>query len=179
MTMAYRRQAMRPVRLRPERPWREHERLYADLFADPAVAAALWPDALGGTRTAGQAAQMLSEDIAHWREDGFGPWVFFESATGMFVGRGGLRRTRIAGDDCVEVLYAVRSDAWGRGYATEMTFAAVEHARGMGLTDVVGIAATTNIASRRVLEKAGMHFERGTVEHAGLAHWLGRLFPSI
>jgi RimJ/RimL family protein N-acetyltransferase len=175
--MAYQ-QAIR-LRLRPERPWREHERLYIDLFADPAVAATLWPEALGGPRTAEQATEMLSADIAHWREERFGPWVFFEASTGVFVGRGGLRRTTLAGRACVEVLYAVRSDAWGQGYATEMACVAVAQARRLGLADVVGFTTTANVASRRVLEKAGMHIEQDAIEHAGISHWLGHLLPNI
>jgi [ribosomal protein S5]-alanine N-acetyltransferase len=100
--------------------------------------------------------------------------VFFERATGVFVGRGGLRRTTVAGAECVEVLYAVRPDAWGRGYATEMARLALGEGRRMGLVEVVGIAATTNVASRRVLEKAGLRIE-ATVQHAGIPHWLGRV----
>jgi [ribosomal protein S5]-alanine N-acetyltransferase len=165
------------LRLRAQRPWREHERLYADLFADPAVAATLWPGTLGGVRTREQSRGILDADIEHWLQERFGPWVFFE-AGGMFVGRGGLRRTTVAGRDCVEVLYAVRSDAWGRGYATEIAMLAVAHARRLGLTDIVGFTMTANLASRRVLEKAGMRFdERETFEYAGLTHWLGRLGP--
>jgi ribosomal-protein-alanine N-acetyltransferase len=104
--------------------------------------------------------------------------VFFETATGLFVGRGGLRRTTVAGSSCVEVLYAVRSDMWGRGYATEMATVAVAHARRLGLADVVGFTAITNGASRRVLEKAGMRFDEDSFEHVGLPHLLGRLFPN-
>ncbi len=177
MKMALR-QSIR-LRLRPERPWREHERLYVDLFADPAVGAMLWPGALGGPRTTEQAAEMLSADISHWQEERFGPWVFFEADTGVFVGRGGLRRTTIAGEKCVEVLYAVRSDAWGRGYASEIACVAVAHARELGLSDVVGFATTANVASRRVLEKSGMRIAPQTIEHAGLSHWLGRLLPNV
>jgi RimJ/RimL family protein N-acetyltransferase len=176
MNVAYR-QAVR-LRLRPERPWREHERLYIDLFADPAVAATLWPGTLGGPRAPEQTAQMLSEDIAHWREERFGPWVFFEASTGMFVGRGGLRRTTLAGNECVEVLYAVRSDAWGRGYASEIACVAVAHARRLGLTDLVGLTTTANAASRRVMEKSGMRIDDDVIEHASLPHWLGRLLPN-
>src|SRR5262249_34552297 len=107
-------------RLRPERPWREHAPLYRDLFADPAVAAALGPGAGSGPSSTPQASSLLAEDIAHWQRESFGPWVFFEAGSGMFVGRGGLRRSTVAGSRCVEVLYAVRSDAWGEGYASEM-----------------------------------------------------------
>jgi [ribosomal protein S5]-alanine N-acetyltransferase len=177
MNMAYQ-QAIK-LRLRHERPWREHERLYIDLFADPAVAATLWPGALGGPRTAEQAAEILKGDIEHWREERFGPWIFFEASTGVFVGRGGLRHTTLAGNECVEVLYAVRSDVWGRGYATEMASVAIAHARRLSLTDVVGFTTTANVASRRVLERSGMRIERDAIEHAGLSHWLGQLLPNI
>jgi ribosomal-protein-alanine N-acetyltransferase len=176
MDVAYQ-QAIR-LSLRPERPWREHERLYIDLFADPAVATTLWPGTLGGPRTPEQAVEMLNRDIEHWREERFGPWVFFEASTGVFVGRGGLRRATFEGSACVEVLYAVRSDVWGRGYASEIACVAVAHARRLGLTDVVGFTTTTNAASLRVLEKSGMRIEQETIEHAGLAHWLGRLLPN-
>jgi len=81
---------------------------------------------------------MLAGDIEHWQERSFGPWIFFEIATGMFVGRAGLRSTTIAGSECVEVAYAVRPDAWGHGYATDMAAVAVEHARHLGLVEVVG-----------------------------------------
>jgi len=168
--------AVRLTRLTHERPWREHARLYADLFADPAVAATLWPGALGGPRSDREATEMLARDIAHWHERSFGPWVFFETATGVFVGRGGLRVADIDGRKCVEVGYAVRSDAWGRGYATEMALLAVAHARRLGLTEVVGFTATSNRASRQVLERAGFRFE-SLIDHAGLPHWLGRVRP--
>jgi ribosomal-protein-alanine N-acetyltransferase len=162
-----------PLRLRPERPWQEHASLYRDLFADPAVAAALWPGGLRGLGSGRRAADLLAGDLAHWQRESFGPWVFFELATGAFVGRGGLLRSKVAGAQRVEVLYAVRRDAWGNGYATEMATLAVAHARRLGLGEVVGFTATTNAASRRVLEKAGMQF-LAIFERAGLPHWLGR-----
>jgi RimJ/RimL family protein N-acetyltransferase len=171
-------QPAKPRRLRPERPWREHAELYRDLFTDPAVAARLWPGALGGPRTRQQASEILAADISHWQRELFGPWVFFETTTGLFIGRGGLRRRTVADRECVEVLYAVRSDAWGAGYATEMAATAVAHGRRLGLTQVVGFTSTANGASRRVLEKVGMRFEE-IFEHAGLPFWLGRYRPNI
>ena len=44
----------------------------------------------------------------------------------------------------------------------------------IGLPEVVGFTLTTNVASQRVLEKAGVVYER-VLEHAGLPHWFGRL----
>jgi RimJ/RimL family protein N-acetyltransferase len=167
-----------PSRLRPERPWQEHAILYRDLFADPPVAAALWPRATGGPDSDRRALELLAGDIRHWAERSFGPWVFFEGDTGMFVGRGGLRAASVDGEECVEVLYAVRSDAWGRGYATEMATLAVTYARRLHLSEVVGFTAVSNGASRHVLEKVGMRVE-STFERGGVEHWLGRLRPIV
>jgi RimJ/RimL family protein N-acetyltransferase len=169
---------VRTRRLRPERPWLEHSRLYRDLFAHPAVAAALWPGQAIDSADDRRAAGILAADIEHWHQRSFGPWVFFESTTGMFVGRGGLRTSTVAGRECVEVLYAVRPDTWGRGYATEMAILALEHARRLQLAEVVGLAAVSNRASRRVLEKAGMRLEQ-RLEHAGLPHLLGHARPVL
>lgn len=166
------------MRLRAERPWREHEVLYRDLFADPAVAATLWPGALGGARTAEQSVQILTADIEHWQQASFGPWVFFEARSGMFVGRGGLRRCKLAGVDSVELLYAVRSDAWGDGYASEMATLAVAEARRLGLPEIVGFTATTNAASRRVLEKVGITLS-DSFQYAAMPHLIGRLSLTI
>jgi [ribosomal protein S5]-alanine N-acetyltransferase len=165
-------------RLRWERPWQEHLPLYRALFADPAVARSLWPPRGGSEPTEDRGPAVLAEDIRHWQERSFGPWVFFATESGLFVGRGGLRTTTVGERRCVEVAYAVRSEEWGHGYATEMATVAVAHARKLGITEIVGLSATTNPASRRVLEKCGMRYER-TVQRAGIAHWLGGLHPIV
>jgi [ribosomal protein S5]-alanine N-acetyltransferase len=161
-------------RLVAERPWQEHVGLYVDLFGDELVAGYLWPGALGGARTADQAGGMLAGDIEHWQRESFGPWLFFEGSTGLFVGRGGLRRTTVDGRDCVEILYAVRSDVWGQGYGSEMAMFALASARGMGLREVVGFVTVDNLASQRVMERAGMRFE-SVFERASLPHRLARV----
>jgi [ribosomal protein S5]-alanine N-acetyltransferase len=165
-------------RLRYERPWQEHLPLYRDLFADPAVARMLWPAGAPGASLEERGQAVLADDIRHWHERSFGPWAFFAADSGLFIGRGGLRTTTVAGRQCVEVAYAVRPEEWGHGYATEMATVSVVHARKLGLTEVVGLSATGNRASLRVLEKCGMHYER-TVQRAGMPHWLGGLRPIV
>jgi ribosomal-protein-alanine N-acetyltransferase len=165
-------------RLRWERPWQEHLPLYRALFADPAVARALWPAGPAPGTLEDRGEEVLAADMRHWRERSFGPWAFFSAETGLFVGRGGLTTTTVADRRCVEVAYAVRPEEWGQGYATEMASIAVGHARRLGLAEVVGLSATGNRASRRVLEKCGMRYER-TVQRAGIAHWLGGLHPIV
>jgi [ribosomal protein S5]-alanine N-acetyltransferase len=168
----------RPARLRLERPWREHLALYRDLFENSAVAARLRPGPEAGREGGPTPAEILSEDIEHWQQQSFGPWIFSETVTGVFVGRGGLRRTTVLGAGTVELLYALRPDSWGQGYATEMAMIAMVHARRLGLQEVVGFTAVENRASRRVLERAGFQFQ-AIFQHAGLPHWLGRATPGF
>jgi RimJ/RimL family protein N-acetyltransferase len=158
--------------LEVRRPVPEDAVHYAAHFGSAAVGAALWPGDLGGPRTPAEAAAIVASDIAHWVEEGFGPWACF-AADGSFAGHGGLRRTHVEGEPAVEVLYSVFPAAWGRGHATDIALQAVAFARELGLAEVVGFAWTGNPASIRVLEKAGLVFER-EFEHAGLPHWLGR-----
>jgi RimJ/RimL family protein N-acetyltransferase len=51
-----------------------------------------------------------------------------------------------------------------------MAIAAVDYARQLALPEVVGFTLITNLASQRVLEKAGLVFEC-VLEHAGFPHW--------
>jgi RimJ/RimL family protein N-acetyltransferase len=144
------------------------------LFADPLVAATLWPPPLGGPRSATQADGFFAGDAAHWARHGFGPWIFRVRESGAPVARGGLKRTTFGDDDAVEIVYAVASDAWGRGYATEIAAASLAVARADPRAgEVVALTLTTNLASQRVMEKIGLRFVR-PVTHAGLAHVLYR-----
>lgn len=91
-------------RLRGERPRRDHAALYAQLFGSDAVAATLWPPPHGGARSPEQAHELLAQDVAHWDSEGFGPWLFFETAGARFAGHAGLRCGTVGGAPSVEVL---------------------------------------------------------------------------
>jgi ribosomal-protein-alanine N-acetyltransferase len=117
---------------------------------------------------------VLRRDLAHWDEHGFGPWVLRLRDGGAFVGRGGLKHNTVEGEPTVEVLWAVVPERWGQGLATECARRAIDHARELGLPEVVAFTLPTNTASERVMQRAGM--ERvGPIEHFGLAHVLYRV----
>ena len=79
-----------------------------------------------------------------------------ERATGTLVGDAGLHPLGGTGPD-VELGYTLARAAWGRGYATELGRALVDHAFGtLGVPRVVAQVEPGNLASRRVLEKLGM-----------------------
>jgi [ribosomal protein S5]-alanine N-acetyltransferase len=157
-------------RLRGSAPSSADRDFFRALFADPKVTATIF----GSPRTPTQSDELLAKDIAHWREHGFGPWVFVDRATGAPIARGGLKRSVVAGEDVVEILYAVASAQWGRGYATEIAAAALAAARSDDrIAEVVAFTLTTNRASQRVMQKIGLRFDR-EIEHAGLPHVLYR-----
>ena len=65
-----------------------------------------------------------------------------------------------------------RAGALGSGPATELAQASVDVAFDeLGLREVVAFTLPDNVASRRVMEKAGLRYEREIV-HVGLPHVL-------
>jgi [ribosomal protein S5]-alanine N-acetyltransferase len=112
----------------------------------------------GQVQTEEQSRARLQRWVQMWDEHGFGFWLFTDGH-GPPIGHGGLFPSpRDAGE--VEVGYVIKPEHWGRGFATEMTKAALhvgfEHLR---LERIIAIAQAANVASRRVMEKCGMKFE--------------------
>ena len=153
---------------------RDAEELHA-VFADERVADWLWPDGLGGVRTLEQVRSILVRDVAHWKAHRFGAWVMRDRATRRVVGRVGLAKTHVVGEEAVEVAWAIAGDRWGEGLATESAREAVRVAFGpLGLPEVVAFTLPHNAASRGVMERLGFAYDRD-VDHAGLPHVLYRL----
>jgi RimJ/RimL family protein N-acetyltransferase len=154
-------------RLRPE-----HAPELCELLLDPRVARTLWPTV--EPPTAQDVTDSLSARIEHWDRYGFGLWFVRDRATGQMVGRGGLQHTYASGPDEVEAGWAIVPERWGEGLATELAVTCVEVAFGaLGLSEIVALAQPGNLASRRVMEKAGFEIEREII-YAQLPHLLHR-----
>lgn len=108
--------------------------------------------------------ETATEDLRHsldWyaRSEVYGFWVAVEKATGRFLGWFHLRPAPDGPPDQPELGYRLLSDSWGRGYATEGSRALID--RGFQSSDAERIVAETmavHVASRRVMEKAGMRY---------------------
>src|SRR5208283_6176634 len=119
--------------------------------------------------------QTIGQAVEHWRQKGFGSWVFHLKKEGQFVGRGGLGTHQFEGKEVVGLGYAVMPDYWNRGFATEIAAASLDVGfRHLGLTEIWSWALPDNRASQRVMEKLGFRYERN-FDFAGLEHRFYRL----
>ncbi|OJT18687.1 hypothetical protein BO221_38760 [Archangium sp. Cb G35] len=160
----------RSARMLAERPGPEDFLEWSRFRQDPRVAATL-----GGLRPEERLRRDLDAILEHWARHGFGVWMWREPADGRLIGHCGLRHYPVEGQEELELLYALRFESWGQGLATEMAAASLEVGFGrLGFEDVVAFTLTTNKASRRVMEKLGMRYERD-ITHADLPHVLFRI----
>ncbi len=86
-------------------------------------------------------------------------WTKFKllDAQGRFLGRAGFGRFDQTGE--LELGYSLMREFWGQGYASEAATALLDWIyRATPVGHVIGFAVAENMASRRVLEKAGMMF---------------------
>jgi RimJ/RimL family protein N-acetyltransferase len=94
-----------------------------------------------------------------------GGWAAMERSSDEFVGWFQLRRPQwpleASGPDDAELGYRLRTSCWGKGYGTEGAVALMDKAfTELGIERVVATTMAVNIASRRVLEKAGLRLVR-------------------
>jgi ribosomal-protein-alanine N-acetyltransferase len=146
---------------------------YEALFMDPDISAWLRPEP-EQPFSAADLAEMVADDLRHWRDAGFGPWVLVEAEGEELVGRVGLHRTSVGGELVTELAWTVKPAWQGQGLATAAAAAGVELGRSVGLEELVALVLPANVASRRVAEKVGMR-STGEVTHAGLPHLLYRV----
>jgi RimJ/RimL family protein N-acetyltransferase len=92
-----------------------------------------------------------------------GPWAIVRRSDDAVVGT--LSCARMDEDTAVTVGYEVAPSCQGRGYATEALGLAVEHLLSQPeVLRVCADAAADHVASRRVMEKAGLLWQRDQVE---------------
>jgi [ribosomal protein S5]-alanine N-acetyltransferase len=139
------------LHLRPFTP-ADHEAIHA-VYADPAVMRYVGHGAHRSMAETVRALRVYADILA---AHGYSFLAVVEREGGVLVGDAGLNPLGGRGPD-VELGYTVARAAWGRGYATEVGRALVEHAfTTLGVPRVVAQVEPANAASRRVLEKLGM-----------------------
>jgi len=93
----------------------------------------------------------------HWEKYKFGWWALDFLKTNEFLGWCGLGVLDETGE--VEVLYLLKKSHWGMGLATEAAQYSIDYAfKELDLDSVIGLTHPDNIASQKVLQKAGLIF---------------------
>jgi ribosomal-protein-alanine N-acetyltransferase len=97
---------------------------------------------------------------------GFGMSALLRKTDGVMIGWGGLQPLEETGE--IEVGYGFARAHWGQGLATETAAAWLRYGfERAGLARIVAVAAPENTASRHVMEKLGMKYEK-TEPHYGI-----------
>jgi RimJ/RimL family protein N-acetyltransferase len=108
------------------------------------------PDALG---------KRIRFYMSCYESHGFGMCAMVWRPTGEMIGSAGLQP--LDGTDEIEVGYSMIKDYWGKGIGTEAARAWLDHGfREKALERIVAVAHTENSASRRIMEKLGMTYEK-------------------
>ena len=95
------------------------------------------------------------------RFTGYGFWAAIERSSGRFLGWFHFRPARGAPAGEVELGYRLRRSAWGKGYASEGSRALVDKGFAeLGVERVVAFTMAVHVASRRVMENAGLRYVR-------------------
>lgn len=141
-----------------------------------------------GWRPSRREAEDRARAIAvSWQLHGVHKWMAYDRTTQEVVGRGGLSRTPVDDDwgrlypflpeapwvreaherehpfrahaQWLEIGWALRRAHWGKGYASEIGRAGLEHAFGvLGMEAVVACTDSHNERSRAVMERIGMRY---------------------
>lgn len=97
-------------------------------------------------------ARRLEKEVRHWEKHDIGRWAILRE--GAVIGFGGL--THKVGFFGLNLSYHLHPDHWGQGLAHEFVAEALAVAFGPRRAQrVIGLVRPVNLASLRVLEKAG------------------------
>ena len=143
--------------MRPYHP--DDAEAFLALCSDPEVMRYIPGEATPNTLDAMR--QMLA-DYPDYEKHGFGRWSCILKESGRFIGFTGLKLLEDF-DGEVDLGYRFFREFWGRGIATEAGLESLRYGfEVLDLQRIIGITLPENIASRRVLAKCGMSFERFT-----------------
>ena len=127
-----------------------------EIYRDPEV----WRYLAGGDPyvSVEQARERLEQRVQRYQERApYGLWAVVVRDTRQLIGS--VLLFPLENGSEVEVGYHFGRFAWGNGYATEVTRGAIRYGFDvLDLPSLCGVVFPENVASRRVLEKAGMTY---------------------
>jgi ribosomal-protein-alanine N-acetyltransferase len=127
-------------------------------WTDPGVRKYLWDNVVIDRETV---AEVVASSLGDFATHGFGHWVATRKGEDELIGWCGLRYFGEPPE--IEVLYGITPPLWGQGLAVEATRAILHYGfEELGLERIYAGTDPPNTASIRVMEKAGMRFDKRT-----------------
>jgi RimJ/RimL family protein N-acetyltransferase len=122
-----------------------------------------------GVLTVPQAEDLWKRLVDHWYAQGVDTiWAVFAKDDGRYVGNASVRPRPERRTDW-EIGYYLKTAEWGKGFASEIAVGLVEYGfETLGLKEVYATVDVENLASRRVLEKAGLSYFRKEYDDQGV-----------
>lgn len=148
------------------RQWQPADRVpLAALNADPRVM-----EFFPATLTRAESDEMADRCESLIAKQGWGPWAVESKVTQEFVGVVGLHipSAELPFSPCVEILWRLAFEHWGKGFAAEAAQAALRIGfEVLDLPEIVAFTSVHNRRSRAVMERLRMQ-PAGVFEHPGL-----------
>lgn len=146
-------------RLVLRRPVAEDVGPLAEMNADPEVMKYIGD---GQLRTFEQTAAGIQRAISAWDEHGYGLFSMNRRDTGDYIGWVTLAEPAFLPEvlPAVEIGWRLARRQWGQGFATEGASEVLRFGfESCAFDEIVSIRHIENDASRRVMEKLGLHFD--------------------
>jgi len=97
--------------------------------------------------------------IENWQQHRFGVWALTDKKDKKLIGHCGFKF--LENTQQIQLGYLLLKSYWGKGLGTESASAALQYGFEVARFErVVAIAKPENVASRRVMEKVGMKYEK-------------------
>lgn len=115
-----------------------------------------------------QSFDMGNRAMSLIQEHGWGAWVVELPGQQKFIGFVGLHISdgNLPCSPCVEILWRLEKQHWGKGYAVEAALAALNYAFcELQLKELVSFTALGNVRSQTVMKNIGMHNTRHNFMH--------------
>jgi len=117
-----------------------------------------------------EAEAWLRRQLDGYATYGYAYWLVRERSSGRPVGQAGLLTAEVDGVPEPALGYMFHYPYWGRGYATEASFGALDYGfRVLRKDRLICLVRPENVASLRVVWKLGMRPER-FVRYKGIDH---------
>lgn len=112
----------------------------------------------GPITTEQRARLALTQRIECWEQHGYGSWaIALRERPEWIIGFGGLSWRPLGAQRTVNLGYRFDTQVWGSGLATELALASLGYGfKHLQLAEISALVREKNLASCRVLEKAGL-----------------------